>query len=166
MICIRWMNIRINRFIWSPQGYREVLEGNCTHTHTHTHTQASFNAMRYKGRDFASGIDRKLSNWAIHEAMCVLTDITINRFIWSPQGYRVLLCGNCIFRLWALTLMDNYLTGSVKCLQCGPGKFAIGQGDDWAFLLRTLTPVRANPYPVFIGVVDVFRLSLSRWCRL
>ena len=27
----------------------------------HTHTQASFNTMRYKGRDSASGIDRKLS---------------------------------------------------------------------------------------------------------
>ena len=26
-----------------------------------THTQASFNTMRYKGRDSASGIDRKLS---------------------------------------------------------------------------------------------------------
>jgi hypothetical protein len=27
----------------------------------HTHTQASLNTMRYKGRDSASGIDRKLS---------------------------------------------------------------------------------------------------------
>jgi hypothetical protein len=27
----------------------------------HTHTQASFNTIRYKGRDSASGIDRKLS---------------------------------------------------------------------------------------------------------
>ena len=33
----------------------------CIHAFDSTHTQASFNTMRYKGRDSASGIDRKLS---------------------------------------------------------------------------------------------------------
>ncbi len=57
-----------------PEHPRHLCESECHCAHAifvdhpveswwspHTHTQASFNTMRYKGRDSASGIDRKLS---------------------------------------------------------------------------------------------------------
>jgi hypothetical protein len=55
----RWIMVNLSILRSSTRVYRILSV--CWIGRGVTHTQASFNTMRYKGRDSASGIDRKLS---------------------------------------------------------------------------------------------------------